>query len=173
MAPSLYRFRHLVRRGDDLTTGPREKVGSGDLHLFPEKSANKGPPPAAVEEQLGQGTLEQIGSWLRSGALSPDDLVDLGRGWETMRETPELGEAADAAPFRPRVTVARVAIAVIGMGLLAGALLPKAWALPVLLVTAALTPLAVVGTVLAEVLLHRSRPSVSTELFEPPEDRER
>jgi len=44
--------------------------------------------PEVLEE--GTATVEEVRAMARRGALAADDLVDLGRGWESVDQAPEL-----------------------------------------------------------------------------------
>ncbi|MDQ3265897.1 MAG: hypothetical protein M3Y59_19960 [Myxococcota bacterium] len=44
----------------------------------------------------------QVREWVRSGRMQLTDLVDVGRGWETVQACAELGEEVDLAVSRSR-----------------------------------------------------------------------
>ena len=90
----MVRFKHFLRGGIDHGNWQGDQMGEGDPALFDA-------PPRLVETQDGEGTLDEVRTWIRKGALTPDDLVDFGRGWENVKDAPELEEAVEAAP-RPK-----------------------------------------------------------------------
>lgn len=73
--------------------------------------------PRQVEAHDGEATPGHIVAMLQMGLLGPDDLVDEGKGWVTLREHPLFAECCDALARERRAKAWRL------VGLIAGALL--------------------------------------------------
>lgn len=73
--------------------------------------------PRRVEAHDGEATPGHIVAMLQMGLLGPNDLVDEGKGWVTIREHPLFAECCDSLA-RERRANARLVV-----GLIVGALL--------------------------------------------------
>jgi hypothetical protein len=60
--------------------------GTGDNHLVIAH------PPHLVKSIDGEGTLDDVKKLFRQGVLGRQDLVDVGRGWETLCECVEFDD---------------------------------------------------------------------------------
>jgi hypothetical protein len=73
--------------------------------------------------ELGEGlaTLEELQRRVRVGELVPEDLVDMGQGWQSIEDVVPFDDACDA--YRRRGRVVYYVWSVIGLLLLAGIIL--------------------------------------------------
>ncbi len=85
------KWRHLVSRVD-LDAVPRKDVDGTVLD-----------PPRKVKSFDGLDELERVEAMVRSGKLEPSDLVDVGRGWESVEDCLELADALAAVPRSQRI----------------------------------------------------------------------
>lgn len=119
------RYKHLVSGGID--TAAWSEAGSRRLEDREALDWNEvDAPPRTVESHEGEGSLDEVRLFVRLGKLLATDLVDLGRGWQTVADVPELEEALAKAPRRRAFPLAFLAIlaswAAGSAGLLAGGL---------------------------------------------------
>jgi hypothetical protein len=90
------RYRHLIR-GKVIEPVPKH---DGDGNHVPSRDVRE---LAGVED--GTGTLDEIADWLRSGRLSPHDLVDVGNGWISIEDCDSFAEVC--APILRREKLVR------------------------------------------------------------------
>jgi hypothetical protein len=102
MAPGQLRYRHLVTRPVD----PYETSGRS-LRLYAFGWYRPAPPPWRREldhVEEGVGSVAQIVALLQARRLFLGDLVDVGRGWESVDQCDELRDACARLRLRELLT---------------------------------------------------------------------
>lgn len=101
---------------DALDPDPLRRRGDGSLAAGAvEAVAGLVSTPAVVSAEEGEAELDELRQLIRDGTLGPEDLVDIGDGWTTIRACVPLSELADEVQGQGDVARALVII-----GLLVG-----------------------------------------------------